>query len=347
MGLKVGIPRALFFYQYYPLWKTFLEELGAEVVVSGNTNKKIMDDGVGKCVDEACLPVKVYHGHVMDLKDRVDCLFIPRHTSISRNEYVCPKFGGLPDMVRNTLTGLPPIIDVEVNLRKSRANAMKAAMEAGSFFTGDAGKIKIAYRKAMAAYKNYRVKIKRGAFPGEVPGCLGKGPGTGGTADYDAGSNHLKIAVIGHSYNLYDDYVNMGIVLKLRKSGVNIITIDMIDDDVIREKSNLLNKKPFWYFGTRALGSIYHLLGMDDLDGIIYIMSFGCGIDSFICDLAERKTRREKNIPYMVLTIDEHSGEAGINTRLEAFTDMIRWRYCNESDFSTYGKPVYKCQGPI
>lgn len=326
MGKKVGIPRGLFYYRHYPLWKTFLEELGAEVVVSGNTNKKIMDDGARKCVDEACLPIKVYHGHVMDLKDKVDFLFIPRYTSISRNEYICPKFGGLPDMIRNTIAGLPKILDVEVNLRKSRANAIKAAIEAGRFFTSDTGKIKRAYKKAVADYKAFEAEIKRGSFPGEILDCRNKQPGRAGEETGRNKRNKLNIAIIGHSYNIYDDYINMDVVIKLKKSGANIITIDMIDEDIIREKSNLLNKKTFWYFGTRALGSVYHLLGRDDLDGIIYIMSFGCGVDSFICDLAERKARREKSIPYMVLTIDEHSGEAGINTRLEAFMDMIGWR---------------------
>ena len=83
---KVGIPRALFYYQYYPLWKTFFEELGAEIVLSDRTTKSIMDEGSKTCVDEACLPIKIFHGHVMNIKDKVDYLFIPRFTSVSRNE---------------------------------------------------------------------------------------------------------------------------------------------------------------------------------------------------------------------------------------------------------------------
>ena len=121
---KVGIPRGLFYYKYFPLWKTFLEELGAEIVVSDYTSKKILDVGVKTCVDEICLPMKIYHGHIASLKDKVDYLFIPRFTSISRNEYVCPKFGGLPDMVRHSFKNLPVIIDTEVNLRKSNKNGI-------------------------------------------------------------------------------------------------------------------------------------------------------------------------------------------------------------------------------
>ena len=136
MKVKIGIPRGLFFFQYYPLWKVFLEELGLEVIVSDKTNKKIMNEGVERCVDGACLPVKVFHGHVENLIDRVDCLFIPRFTSVTRKEYVCPKFGGLPDMIRNSFTGLPEIIDTEVNLRESKKNAIKSAIEIGNTLPG-------------------------------------------------------------------------------------------------------------------------------------------------------------------------------------------------------------------
>ncbi|MCX8130364.1 MAG: hypothetical protein N3I35_09725, partial [Clostridia bacterium] len=75
----------------------------------------------------------------------------------------------------------------------------------------------------------------------------------------------------------------------------------------------------------------------DDIHGIIYLMTFGCGVDSFISDLVERKVRRARDIPFVVLTIDEHSGEAGMDTRLEAFIDMIRWRIGNEDNVSAHG----------
>ena len=89
MNKKVGIPRGLFYYQFYPLWRSFFEELGAEIVVSDNTSKKILDDGVKKCVDEACLPVKIFYGHVENLKDRV----VLAQAYKCLKKYVCPKFG--------------------------------------------------------------------------------------------------------------------------------------------------------------------------------------------------------------------------------------------------------------
>jgi len=374
MSKKVGIPRGLFYYQYFPLWKTFLEELGAEIILSDYSNKRILDNGVKNCVDEACLPVKLFHGHVLDIKDKVDYLFIPRFTSVSKGEYICPKFGGLPDMVRNTLKNLPPVIDAEVNLRKSRRNSFKAALEVGLNITESKAKIKRAYKKALVEYENYKKVVSSGVLPCDMlrekntDTVLEKatirelGRSTSWTKreeDEDTVSNvstfskfktatdaslpntvpagsMLNIVIIGHVYNVYDSFINMELIEKLRSNYINIITIDTMDINLINKKSRLLNKKMFWNFGRKALGCAFHILDRDDIDGVIYLMSFGCGIDSFVCDLVERKIRKNSDIPFIILTIDEHSGEAGMNTRIEAFIDMVRWRRKDEADVSTF-----------
>jgi len=62
------------------------------------------------------------------------------------------------------------------------------------------------------------------------------------------------------------------------------------------------------------------------VDGFIHVVSFGCGPDSMVGEIAERETRRSSNLPYMALTIDEHTAEGGLLTRLEAFTDMLARR---------------------
>jgi predicted nucleotide-binding protein (sugar kinase/HSP70/actin superfamily) len=328
MAEKVGIPRGLFYYRYFPLWKTVFEEIGARRVVSCPTNKKILNDGTRTCVDEACLPVKVYHGHVMDLCGKADFLFVPRLTSVSKGEYICPKFGGLPDMVRHTVRGLPEIIDTEINLRKSERHVFRAVMETGRRFTCDGRRIRDAYRKAMDIHKKYRAQLKTGSMPfdvlenGDNPGrqALEHSPGR------QSSRGSLNMAVRGHVYTLNDPYINLNMVQKIRKAGVNIVTAEMVDDSVINENAGLLHKKIFWDFGRRAMGGLMHLLERDDIDGIIYVMSFGCGIDSFICDLAERRNKRGKDKPFIAITLDEHSGEAGLNTRIEAFVDMIGWR---------------------
>lgn len=319
MGIKVGIPRGLYYYKYFPLWKTFMEELGAEIVLSDYTTKKILDQGVKNCIDEACLPIKIYHGHVESLKDKVDYLFIPRFTSVSKNEYICPKFGGLPDMIRHSIPGLPQIIDAEVNLRKNKRYAKKAALQVGSYFNDNKKVIKTAFQKAKEEYHQYRKNIRKGILPADI---LGKRRGV----LQPSAKKELHIMVIGHVYNLYDHYMNMDLMYKLLNRGIAITTVEMVEEEIINDKNKVLNKRFFWNFGRKALGSALYAMENETIHGVIYLMSFGCGVDSFVSDLVERKIRQTKDIPFIVFTLDEHSGEAGIETRLEAFIDMIRWR---------------------
>lgn len=330
MTIKVGIPKSLFYYQMYPIWNTFFEELGAEVVTSQSTTKKILDDGVRICVDEACVPVKLFHGHVLDIKDKVDFLFIPRLTSISEGEYICPKFGGLPDMIKNTIKGLPEIIDVEINYRKDKNSELDSIIKIGRFITDDEMLIKRSYNAALKKFTDYNDNIKKGILPEDE-----KNRKSNLFVVKDSGI--INIAVIGHPYNLYDSYINMNLFKKLRANGVNIITQEMVSEDIIDHHASKLNKRVFWNFGRKALGSVMHMIEGNDIKGIIYLMSFGCGIDSFIGDLSERMIRRNTDIPFIYVTIDEHSGEAGLDTRLEAFIDMIRWRENNEVNISAYG----------
>lgn len=70
--MKIGIPRALAYYAYYPFLNTFFEKLGLEVIVSDETTKEIMDMGIQDTITDACVPIKLFHGHVRNLMERVD-----------------------------------------------------------------------------------------------------------------------------------------------------------------------------------------------------------------------------------------------------------------------------------
>jgi predicted nucleotide-binding protein (sugar kinase/HSP70/actin superfamily) len=363
MPIKIGIPRALFYYRYYPFWNTFFAEIGAETVISVPTTKKILDMGVSNCVDEACLPVKVFHGHVLSIAKNSDMLFIPRFTSVSKKEYICPKFGGLPDMVRGNIRDLPPVLSPEINLYRSRKNSFKVALETGKTICRDLSRIKHAYKSAVASYRQHRDEMKNKSAISDTSintnintninantnaninvninanvnanfnTNSNAGSYTSGYASGYASSNAdnergkpKKILLIGHPYLVYDNGINMGVIDKLTKYGAQVVTAEMFDTGHLRKNAARLPKPMFWHFGSIALGCVTHAIESGGYDGIIYIMSFGCGIDSFVNDLAERKTRRNSDIPYMILSIDEHTGEAGFNTRIEAFMDMIGWR---------------------
>ena len=97
---RVGLPLALLGYCYYPLWHRFLAELGCTVVCSPATNKEILFAGVRATIDDICIPVKVFVGHLLHLKAcGVDAIMIPRMYAIEKSampRFTCPKFMGLP-----------------------------------------------------------------------------------------------------------------------------------------------------------------------------------------------------------------------------------------------------------
>src|SRR3990170_8147992 len=116
--IKIGIPRALLYYQYYPMWQTFFEELGAEVVVSPPTTQAMLAQGAARVVADTCLPVKVFLGHVLSLVDKCDWIFVPAIRSVEDKVYNCSKFLGLPDMTKAVIPESPPILEIDVDINK-------------------------------------------------------------------------------------------------------------------------------------------------------------------------------------------------------------------------------------
>jgi len=306
--MKVGIPKGLLYNKYHPFLITFFSELGAEIITSADTNKDILDEGVKHCVDEACLPIKIFHGHVASIKDKCDVIVIPRIMQLRKNEYICPKFCGLPEMVINSIESMPISI-TEPIYAISKKSLYKWAKVAGRKVSSNSFIIKNAFMKA------YDEQIKHG------------------TGIFDEGYE-INVALAGHSYNLYDNFTNMNLVKKLNNLGIGVETMEFTQDFLIDLQIKELYKKPFWTFARENYGFALNAAEERKVDGIIYVSSFNCGTDSVIIELIKSNIG---NFPMLVLKVDEHTGEAGIDTRIEAFADMLERRTCNESDIPTHG----------
>src|SRR4030042_1467696 len=122
---NIGIPRALLYYQYYPMWQTFFEELVAEVVVSPPTTQAMLSSGSSRVVADTCLPVKVFCGHVLALIGNCDYIFIPAIRSVKRRVYNCSKFLGLPDMTKAVIPE-STILDVDFDINKGKRKLYQA-----------------------------------------------------------------------------------------------------------------------------------------------------------------------------------------------------------------------------
>lgn len=306
--MKVGIPKGLFYYKYSLLWNTFFTRLGINLVLSAETNQAIINNGISACINDACMPVKAYIGHVMDIYKEVDVLFIPRYTSISKKEYICPMSGGLPNLVKSSVKNLPLIIDTEINMRKKHNGGLRAVIDIGEKLGFNKSVTTKAYKAATNAYIQDRIQ-KIGKL----------------LENKYSNKNNLKILLIGHPYTVYDKFLNMNIVQKLQEQNADVMTLESFDSRILRCNSKNLDKPMFWNYGTKALGCTYTIKDLKDIDGVIFISYFGCGGDSFVGYMIERRVR-EQRIPFMSLSLDEHTGEAGLNTRIEAFIDTINWR---------------------
>lgn len=307
--MKVGIPQGLLYCKYHPFFKRFFSELGAAVITSPATNKQIFDLGVKYCVDEACLPVKVFHGHVAFIKDDCDLMVIPRIMRIKEKEFICPKFCGLPEMVINSLPDMPqvtmaPIYATSIN------QLYKWAEETGKLLTNSRSRIQQAFNKALEEQREYHI-------------------GYNDSCEYPR-----LIALAGHPYTIYDSYLNMNIVQKLHGLGVGIITEETVSEELIDQEVQALFKRPFWTFARNSYGFASHVVKENKCSGIIYISSFACGIDSVVIELIKDSIG---DFPMLILKIDEHTGEAGLNTRIEAFIGMLERSSSLENNVSTYG----------
>lgn len=321
MQQTVGIPRALLYYDFFPMWNTFFNYLGVKTVVSPKTNKKILEAGLKNTVDEACLPIKLAMGHVIELAGKVDYIFLPRLVSLIPREYICPKFLGFPDMVRQCAPGTPKLIDVNINLYHPRSKAQKTYREVGKLFSRNPVKIDLAYWKSCKALKHYKKLLSQCILPDKAMEIM-----QGKEIKPEYNPQDTTIALIGHSYNIYDRYISMNIIGRLKKMGVNVVTADNLSEEIICRETGTLPKKIFWTMGKRMMGAALHFMHNPRISGIICVTSFGCGPDSLIGELIERYLRRIRQIPFLKLTLDEHTGEAGVITRLEAFLDMVHWK---------------------
>lgn len=310
--MKIGLPRGLYYYKFDTFLERFLEGLGAEVVSTPDTNKNILVDGVAACVDDACLPVKLYHGHVLYLRDKCDLIIVPHIMEMAKKQYICPKFCGLPEMLKSSIPGLPPITEIPFVMHDP-GRQMKWCIEAGKLAGVGADRARKSFAHACEAYKS----MERG-----IDDC----------------SKPFKIGLLGHAYNVYDKFSNMDVIKKLGSLGAGVITEERIPEACKREVYKSLLIYPFWTSVKETVGAGMYLAKTRAVDGLLYLSSFQCGIDSVNVELLKDFIG---NFPLLVLKLDEHSGEAGIMTRVEAFVDMIERRRANGHYLSSHGQYLY------
>lgn len=323
--MKIGIPQSLLYGYYYPFWKTYFEELGIEVITTPATTKSIIDKGVKASVPEICVPIKVYIGHVITLlEQKVDYVFVPRFVSVKKDQYFCPKFMGLPDMIRHSMEGveeklLMPFINTKSD---NIADAFKNNIF-GEKFPLNHKQNKKAIEKAEKVWLEFRKYSKEGYSAMEASAiALGRASKEAFRPLYE-GKVDVTIGLLGYVYNIYDPFISMDILSKLREMGVRVKTFEMLEEEDFNRQLKTMPKTLFWTFSDKLLAAGYHFYNDEEVDGLIHVTAFGCGPDSLLGKLLELDASIYKK-PFMTVRVDEHSGENHLQTRIEAFVDMIK-----------------------
>lgn len=300
--MKIGIPRAFLYYRYSSLWETFLETLNVDYVISRETDKAILKRGTIRAIDEACLSSKVYLGHVDALLGKCDAVMVPRIANLGKGNILCTKFSALYDIVDNTFR------DKGLQLVGYNVDPIKAGGELAAFldFGKKLGKKKpesfYAYTLAKQAERIDRQEILR-----QHEEALKK-PG-------------IKLLIVGHCYNIHDKYIGRPVLDYLATQGVTPVLADDADRRKALEAAAALTETMPWIFNREQMGAIE--MYRDKVDGIVLLSTFPCGPDSLA---NETVIRRVKDTPILNLLLDGQEGNAGVETRLESFIDIIRFR---------------------
>lgn len=320
--LIIGIPRGMSFYGNYPFWHGFFTALGFKIVLSDPTTKQTMSEGSSLVVTETCLPIKIYLGHILNLinKKGVKNIFVPSLQSIAPKIYNCSKIRGLPDLVRNVVKGDFNIIEATLDKSTKKQGLYEFLAEAvAPFGITDMEKIKIASKQGWRVYNNFLVMMRAGlSYKKALSNAL-----QGKVLIESEESNYpINIALVSHGYNIYDERACMKIFNKLDAMEVKVLTSLHLTKEQMEEGVASLGQKLYWANEYEMTGTAGHYLKDNNVDGIITLNAFGCGPDSLMIERIMRKAK-EAGKPMLSLTIDEHTGEAGFITRLEAFIDML------------------------
>jgi predicted CoA-substrate-specific enzyme activase len=317
--LTVGIPRTMFYYDRFPFWCAYFQELGFDVILSSPTDRKVSMAGEELSIAEPCFPVKVAHGHVQDLLEKgADYVLIPNVVNVEGPEgevdsHLCPWNQTLPFVIRaapQLESAQAKFLSPTVHFRLGRKHVEKVLAE----LAGSLGATPRANQQAvMAAYAAQATFTDALLEAGRQ--ALDQLEETGEPA----------LVLVGRPYNLYDRSVNCDIPRKLRTLyGVNVLPMEVLPLD--GEDISDVNPNMYWNSGRRILAAARIAHRHPNLH-LVYISNFKCGPDSYIKSFLDEAAGK----PSLVLQFDGHANDAGFITRCEAYLDSKGFLRCPSS----------------
>ncbi len=310
----VGIPLALSNYELLPFWGTLLGHLGLNVTVSPVSNSQIIRRGVEAVLSTPCFPVKVAHGHVLELiAGGVDFLWMPSVISMWR-DYPEQRFNQLCPYV----TAIPYQIAAALDPEGRGGSLLRPPVNFEKGAAGVAAQLAPMCRRLGVSRRQLRRAVERAWEAQETfaAACRDRGRQVVEALAPD----EQAMVVVSRPYNGCDSGLHLGLPGKLRRLGVLAIPVDFLPVDDVEPKNDRLFREMYWKYGQRILRAA-DVIRSDPRLYAIFLSNFGCGPDSFLQEYFRRLMAPK---PALVLEIDEHSAGAGVVTRLEAFLESLR-----------------------
>ncbi len=310
----IGIPMALASWQLLPMFRRFFTELGFEVVLSGKTTKQTIRMGVESVTAQSCFPVKVAHGHIAELINRkVKYIFLPSIISMpagfaeNKNSELCPYTQSLVYQAATAFAGKlagSEILSAEIRLGEGDRLITKSFIELAGRLKAPAAAARRAMKKALSAQAKFESAMRRKGR--EIIETIRPGD--------------KLFVLVSRPYNGFDEGVNLQLPKKLAEHAVEVIPMEMLDLAQAKLSDEDLHRSVYWSYGQKILRAA-ELIKRDDRLFGIYLSNFSCGPDSFLMTFF-KEIMADK--PSLLLEIDEHSADAGIITRLEAFFESLK-----------------------
>lgn len=307
---KVGIPFVLNFYDQLPLFATFFNELGFEVIITNESTRKTYYLGQQTIPsDTVCYPAKLIHGHIEELlQQNVDFIFYPCQTynfneGKTDNHYNCPVVAYYPELLKgnnkklNDYNFIYPYIDLN-NL----FHCAKTLTKAFGRFNLKEKDVYNALEKGYQAQIRFYLENKQKAL------------------EYislarEKGKNIIVLA--GRPYHL-DPEINHGIHKYISALGLCVLSEDAVSMLSETPDMQILNQ---WTYHGRLFKAAKYVAENKDFQ-MVQLISFGCGMDAITSDEV-RRILEDNDKLYTQIKIDEISNLGASKIRLRSLLAAI------------------------
>jgi len=312
---SIGFNRSFLVNTYYPLYSHFFAELGYEILMPESPSQ----EGVDQRNASFCYPVELAHGFfysLLEMKNPPDYIFLPHFKAVpgennsasSSQSQVCPLVQGETFFLQTTFRKkidqlkqsgtrlLAPLIDLSIDLDDARQPLVKTAVQMGV----NRKEARRAFDQALQRQRECQVQMK--ALGRQMLKTLEQDP------------ENFMVVIFSRPYNGFVEEAHMGIPHKFASRGIPVIPLDFLDLEEEHSKRHM-----YWGMGKPMMKAARLVERHPQLFGT-YITNFSCGPDSFVIsyfrDIMGRK-------PSLTLELDSHTADAGLETRVEAFLDIV------------------------